>query len=70
MAERNQIDQTSARGVPEPSPMKRDQLTPEVIETILKDRSNRMQELLEVGKFEDAVSIGEEFDEWLTDMMN
>ncbi len=45
-------------------------LTPEVIETILKDRSNRMQELLEVGKFEDAVSIGEEFDEWLTDMMN
>ena len=45
-------------------------LTQDVIETILKDRSNRMQELLEVGRFEDAVSIGEELDEWLADTMN
>jgi len=45
-------------------------LEPEVIETILLDRSNRLQELIDVGRFDDAVSIGEEFDEWLTDAMN
>ena len=45
-------------------------LEPEVIEFILLDRSNRLQELIDVGRFDDAVSIGEEFDEWLTDAMN
>lgn len=44
-------------------------LDQEIINTILRDRSNRLQELLEEGRFDDAVSIGEEFDEWLTDMM-
>lgn len=44
-------------------------LDQEIIDTILRDRSNRLQELLEEGRFDDAVSIGEEFDEWLTDMM-
>jgi len=44
-------------------------LDQEIIDTILIDRSNRLQELLEEGRFDDAVSIGEEFDEWLTDMM-
>ena len=39
-------------------------LEPEVIETILLDRSNRLQELIDEGRFDDAVSIGEEFDEW------
>ena len=38
-------------------------LEPEVIEAILLDRSNRLQELIDVGRFDDAVSIGEEFDE-------
>ena len=45
-------------------------LEPEVIETILLDRSNRLQELIDEGRFDDAVSIGEEFDEWLTDAMS
>lgn len=45
-------------------------LEPEVIESILLDRSNRLQELIDEGRFDDAVSIGEEFDEWLTDVMN
>lgn len=45
-------------------------LEQEVIETILLDRSNRLQELIDQGRFDDAVSIGEEFDEWLTDVMN
>jgi len=45
-------------------------LEPEVIETILLDRMNRLQELIDEGRFDDAVSIGEEFDEWLTDVMN
>jgi len=44
-------------------------LEPEVIEAILLDRSNRLQELIDAGRFDDAVSIGEEFDEWLTDAM-
>jgi|TARA_B100000214_G_C23427187_1_gene383099 hypothetical protein len=44
-------------------------LTPSLIDSILQDRGDRMQELLEVGRFEDAVCIGEEFDEWITDMM-
>jgi len=45
-------------------------LESEVIESILLDRSNRLQELIDEGRFDDAVSIGEEFDEWLTDVMN
>ena len=44
-------------------------LTPSLIDSILQDRGDRMQELLEVGRFEDAVCIGEEFDELITDMM-
>ena len=45
-------------------------LEPEVIEAILLDRMDRLQELIDDGRFDDAVSIGEEFDEWLTDVMN
>ena len=44
-------------------------LSPSVIDAILQDRGDRMQELLVLGRFEDAVCIGEEFDEWLTDVM-
>lgn len=44
-------------------------LSPNLVESILQDRGDRMQELLELGRFEDAVCIGEEFDEWITDMM-
>ena len=44
-------------------------LDQEIINAILRDRSNRLQELLEEGRFDEAVSIGEEFDEWLTDIM-
>ncbi len=45
-------------------------LEPEVIKAILLDRMDRLQELIDDGRFDDAVSIGEEFDEWLTDAMN
>jgi hypothetical protein len=45
-------------------------LEPEVMEAILLDRMDRLQELIDDGRFDDAVSIGEEFDEWLTDVMN
>ena len=44
-------------------------MTKEDLEVILKDRSNRLEELLNEGRFEDAISIGEEFDEWIKHLM-
>jgi len=44
-------------------------MTRESLEEILKDRSNRLEELLNEGRFEDAISIGEEFDEWIRQLM-
>lgn len=39
--------------------------TYEIFDTILKDRCDRFQQLIEEGRYEDALSIGEEFDEWI-----
>lgn len=44
-------------------------MTRESLEEILKDRSNRLEELLNEGRFEDAIAIGEEFDEWIRQLM-
>ena len=37
----------------------------QVIEQILKERTERLEFLIDEGRFEDAISIGEEFDEWI-----
>jgi len=39
------------------------------IKDILKDRSERLEYLVNQGQFEDAISIGEEFDEWIKVLM-
>ena len=39
------------------------------IEQILKDRTERLEFLVNEGRFEDAISIGEEFDEWISMLM-
>lgn len=44
-------------------------MTKENLEEILKDRSSRIEELINLGRFEDAISIGEEFDEWIKHLM-
>jgi hypothetical protein len=36
-----------------------------MFDKILKDRCDRFQQLIEEGRYEDAISIGEEFDEWI-----
>jgi hypothetical protein len=35
------------------------------LNNILKDRCDRFQQLIEEGRYEDAISIGEEFGEWI-----
>lgn len=40
-------------------------ITKEKIEKILKERTERLEYLINQGQFEDAISIGEEFDEWI-----
>lgn len=37
----------------------------ENIKLILKERTERLEFLINQGQFEDAISIGEEFDEWI-----
>jgi len=39
------------------------------IDEILKDRTERLEFLIDEGRFEDAISIGEEFDEWISSLM-
>jgi hypothetical protein len=39
------------------------------IEQILKERTERLEFLIDEGRFEDAISIGEEFDEWIRSLM-
>lgn len=39
------------------------------IEQILKERTERLEFLVGEGRFEDAISIGEEFDEWIRTLM-
>lgn len=41
----------------------------QVIEQILKERTERLEFLIDEGRFEDAISIGEEFDEWIRTLM-
>jgi hypothetical protein len=40
-------------------------ITNQHIKEILKERTDRLEYLISQGKFEDAISIGEEFDEWI-----
>tara|TARA_Y100000389_G_C17463852_1_gene523860 strand:+ start:767 stop:910 length:144 start_codon:yes stop_codon:yes gene_type:complete len=40
-------------------------ITNQYIKEILKERTDRLEYLISQGKFEDAISIGEEFDEWI-----
>ena len=35
------------------------------LDKILKERCDRFQQLIEEGRYEDAISIGEEFHEWI-----
>ncbi len=37
----------------------------ELIAIILKEQTARLEYLVNQGRFEDAISIGEEFDEWI-----
>jgi hypothetical protein len=39
------------------------------IEQILKERTERLEFLSDEGRFEAAISIGEEFDEWIRSLM-
>lgn len=39
------------------------------IEQILKERTERLEFLINEGRYEDAISIGEEFDEWISSLM-
>ena len=39
------------------------------IEQILKERTERLEFLIDEGRFEDSISIGEEFDEWVRSLM-
>ena len=43
-------------------------ITNQHIKEILKERTDRLEYLINQGKFEDAISIGEEFDEWIRDI--
>lgn len=45
-------------------------MTKEFIDQILKDMTNRLEELISEGRFEDAISIGEEFDEWIRNLVS
>ncbi len=40
-------------------------ISDEEIKFILKERSERLEFLISQGQYEDALSIGEEFDEWI-----
>lgn len=44
-------------------------ITENSIKEILKDRTERLEFLINQGQFEDAISIGEEFDEWIRVIM-
>jgi|TARA_B100000902_G_scaffold394131_1_gene449794 hypothetical protein len=44
-------------------------MTNQYIEQILKERTERLEFLINEGRFEDAISIGEEFDEWISSLM-
>lgn len=44
-------------------------ITETTIKEILKDRTERLEFLINEGKYEDAISIGEEFDEWIKNLM-
>jgi hypothetical protein len=44
-------------------------ITIQHIKEILKERTDRLEYLINQGKFEDAISIGEEFDEWIRDII-
>ncbi len=37
----------------------------ELITRILKEQMDRLEYLVNQGRFEDAICIGEEFDEWI-----
>lgn len=43
--------------------------TNQYIINILKERSERLEYLVNQGQFEDAISIGEEFNEWIRDII-
>ena len=40
-------------------------ISEEDIKFILQERSERLEFLINQGQYEDALSIGEEFDEWI-----
>ncbi len=39
------------------------------IQSIVRDRGNRIEELIQDGRYEDAVAICEEFVEWIGQVM-
>ena len=44
-------------------------MSEQFIEQILKERTERLEFLINEGRYEDAISIGEEFDEWISRLM-
>ena len=44
-------------------------MTKEIVDDILKQMTERLEYLVNEGRFEDAIAIGEEFDEWIRNLM-
>ena len=44
-------------------------MTKEIVDNILKQMTERLEYLVHEGRFEDAIAIGEEFDEWIRNLM-
>ena len=40
------------------------------IKSIVQERGNRIEELIRDGRYEDAIAIGEEFDEWIRNLVS
>ncbi len=41
-------------------------ITQELITNVLKERMDRLEYLINQGRFDDAICIGEEFHEWIS----
>jgi hypothetical protein len=40
------------------------------IDQIMKTISNRLEQLIQEDRYEDAIAIGEEFDEWIKNLVS
>lgn len=40
------------------------------VDSIMKEMTERLEYLISEGRYEDAISIGEEFDEWIKNLVS